>query len=71
MSWPPASSIGPGVLLQSFVMIAELSGSEAVNELLPRLAEELDAETFETLKRRVDCRDGADHGDFACCSRFP
>jgi heptose I phosphotransferase len=45
--------IGPGAHLQSFVMIAELSGSEAVNELLPRLAAELDARAFATLKRRV------------------
>jgi heptose I phosphotransferase len=44
--------IGPGAHLQSFVMIAELSGCEAVNELLPRLAAQLDARTFEGLKRR-------------------
>ena len=34
-------------------MIAELSGCEAVNELLPRLADQLDAQTFESLKRRI------------------
>lgn len=45
--------IGPGAHLQSFVMIAELTGCEAVNELLPLLAEQLDAPAFETLKRRV------------------
>ncbi len=45
--------IGPGAQLQSFLMIAELSGCEAVNELLPGLAQRLDARTFETLKRRV------------------
>jgi heptose I phosphotransferase len=45
--------IGPRAHLQSFVMIAELSGSEAVNELLPRLATQLDSRAFETLKRRV------------------
>ena len=45
--------IGPRAHLRSFVMIAELSGSEAVNELLPRLANQLDSRAFETLKRRV------------------
>ena len=45
--------IGPRAHLQSFVMIAELSGSEAVNELLPRLAVQHDSRTFETLKRRI------------------
>jgi heptose I phosphotransferase len=45
--------IGPGAHLQSFVMIAELAGCEAVNELLPRLVEQLDARMFESLKRRV------------------
>jgi heptose I phosphotransferase len=45
--------IGPGAQLQSFVMIAELSGCEAVNELLPGLATKLDLSDFETLKRRV------------------
>ncbi len=45
--------IGPGAHLQSFLMIAELAGCEAVNELLPRLAEQLDAEAFEALKRRL------------------
>ena len=45
--------IGPWSQLQSFVMIAELSGSEAVNELLQRLAAELDSLAFETLKRHV------------------
>ena len=32
-------SIGPGADLRSFVMIAELTGCEAVNEALPQLAE--------------------------------
>ena len=45
--------IGPWAQLQSFVMIAELSGFEAVNELLPQLAAQLDSRAFETLKRRV------------------
>jgi heptose I phosphotransferase len=45
--------IGPWAQLQSFVLIAELSGCEAVNELLPRLATQLDSRAFETLKRRV------------------
>jgi heptose I phosphotransferase len=46
-------NIGPLAQLQSFVMIAELSGSEAVNELLPRLAARLDPRALETLKRRI------------------
>jgi heptose I phosphotransferase len=45
--------IGPWSQLQSFVMIAELSGSEAVNELLPRLAAKLDCRAFEMLKRQI------------------
>jgi heptose I phosphotransferase len=45
--------IGPRGRLKSFLMIAELTGCEAVNELLPRLAAELDALTFATLKRRL------------------
>jgi heptose I phosphotransferase len=45
--------IGPWAQLQSFVMIAELSGCEAVNELLPRLAVQLDSRAFETLKRQI------------------
>jgi heptose I phosphotransferase len=45
--------IGPGAQLQSFVMIAELGGCEAVNEILPRLAEELDSRAFEELKRAI------------------
>jgi heptose I phosphotransferase len=34
-------------------MIAELTGSEAVNEILPRLAGSLDGPNFELLKRRL------------------
>jgi heptose I phosphotransferase len=45
--------IGPWAQLQSFVMIAELSGCEAVNELLPRLAVQLDSRAFEALKRQI------------------
>ena len=43
----------PAGHLKSFLMIAELTGCEAVNELLPRLAVELDAPAFGTLKRRL------------------
>jgi heptose I phosphotransferase len=43
--------IGPRGDLKSFLMIAELTGSEAVNELLPRLAVDLNAMAFATLKR--------------------
>jgi heptose I phosphotransferase len=46
-------SIGPRGRLQSFLMIAELSGCEAINELLPRLAEQMGDREFETLKRGV------------------
>jgi heptose I phosphotransferase len=45
--------IGPWAQLQSFVMIAELSGCEAVNELLPRLALQLDSRAFEALRRQI------------------
>jgi heptose I phosphotransferase len=45
--------IGPRAELQSFLMIAELTGSTALNELLPRLAICLDIASFAALKRRV------------------
>ncbi len=45
--------IGPGTTLKSFVMIAELTGCEAVNEALPRLAARLSRDDFEALKRRL------------------
>jgi heptose I phosphotransferase len=45
--------IGPGTHLQSFVMIAELAGCEAVNELLPQLVKQLDSRALEALKRSV------------------
>jgi heptose I phosphotransferase len=45
--------IGPRAELQSFLMIAELTGSTALNELLPRLADSLDPASFAALKRRV------------------
>ena len=45
--------IGPRAGLQSFLMIAELTGSTALNELLPRLAARLDRAGFAVLKRRV------------------
>ena len=45
--------IGPRAGLQSFLMIAELTGSSALNELLPRLAARLDPASFAALKRRV------------------
>ena len=45
--------IGPRAGLQSFLMIAELTGSTAVNELLPHLASGLDRARFAALKRRV------------------
>ncbi len=45
--------IGPRTSLQSFLMIAELTGSTALNELLPQLAARLDRAVFARLKRRV------------------
>ncbi len=45
--------IGPGAGLQSFLMLAELTGSTALNELLPQLAARLDRSSFAALKRRV------------------
>jgi heptose I phosphotransferase len=45
--------IGPGAGLQSFLMLAELTGSTALNELLPQLAARLDRSGFAALKRRV------------------
>lgn len=45
--------IGPKGHLNSFLMIAELTGCEAVNELLPRLASELDTVAFGARKRRL------------------
>lgn len=46
-------SIGPRGGLTSFLMVAELTGSEALHEALPRLAARLDPEAFAGLKRRV------------------
>ncbi len=45
--------IGPRAGLQSFLMIAELTGSTALNELLPKLAGRPDHAGFADLKRRV------------------
>jgi Lipopolysaccharide kinase (Kdo/WaaP) family len=45
--------IGPGAGLQSFLMLAELTGSTALNEVLPQLARRLDRSGFAVLKRRV------------------
>jgi heptose I phosphotransferase len=45
--------IGPRGDLQSFLMVAELSGCEAVNELLPRLSAQLDRAALGALKRRL------------------
>jgi heptose I phosphotransferase len=45
--------IGPRADLQSFLMVAELSGRAALNELLPQLLSRLDAGELATLKRRV------------------
>jgi heptose I phosphotransferase len=45
--------IGPRGGLTSFLMVAELTGCEALHEALPGLADRLDPDAFERLKRRV------------------
>jgi heptose I phosphotransferase len=45
--------IGPHAGLTSFLMVAELTGCQALNEVLPALAARLDARTFTQLKRRL------------------
>jgi heptose I phosphotransferase len=45
--------IGPRASFQSFLMLAELTGATALNELLPQLAARLDRAGFAALKRRV------------------
>jgi heptose I phosphotransferase len=45
--------IGPHAGLRSFLMVAELTGCEAINEALPRLMQSLDPLAFAALKRRV------------------
>jgi heptose I phosphotransferase len=46
-------SIGPRGALTSFLMVAELTGCEALHEALPRLAARLDPSAFAALKRRL------------------
>lgn len=45
--------IGPWAALQSYLMIAELSGCEELNVAIPRMASELDPAAFGAMKRRV------------------
>lgn len=45
--------IGPWGRLRSYLMIAELVGSEELNVLVPKLAERLDSRTFAATKRRL------------------
>lgn len=45
--------IGPWGRLQSFLMVAELSGFEALHEAVPELAKRLPAPVFATLKREL------------------
>ena len=45
--------IGPWGELQSFLIVAELTGREALNEALPALKARLDQAAFETLKRKI------------------
>ena len=46
-------TIGPWGRLSSFLMIAELTGCEALNEILPTLKGTMPAGDFEALKRRL------------------
>ncbi len=43
--------IGPGTDLTSFLMVAELTDCEPLNESLPRLADRLEAKAFDRFKR--------------------
>ena len=43
--------IGPWGRLQSFLLVAELSGSDPLHEAIPRLASEMDSASFTRLKR--------------------
>jgi heptose I phosphotransferase len=45
--------IGPHATLSSFLMLAELTGRQAVNELLPLWADRIDPAQFAALKRRL------------------
>lgn len=45
--------IGPWGGLQSYLLVAELTGCEALNEVLPGLAESLEPATFAALKRAL------------------
>ena len=45
--------IGPHGGLRSFLMVAELIGCEALHEVLPKLAGQLDPQDFAVLKRRM------------------
>jgi heptose I phosphotransferase len=45
--------IGPWGRLQSFLMVAELVGCEALNEILPRLRERMSSDGFARLKREL------------------
>ncbi len=45
--------IGPWTCLQSYLMVAELTGFEELNVALPRLMHELDGQAFVALKHRV------------------
>jgi heptose I phosphotransferase len=45
--------IGPWASLQSYLIVAELTGCEELNVALPRLSRELDSKGFKAVKRRV------------------
>ncbi|MHB1557566.1 MAG: lipopolysaccharide kinase InaA family protein [Isosphaeraceae bacterium] len=45
--------IGPCGQMSAFLMVAELTGCEALHEAIPRLASRLEPSAFATLKRRV------------------
>ena len=46
-------TIGPWGRLHSFLMVAELTGKTALNEILPEIQEQLGATEFEALKRNL------------------
>ncbi|MFO0888718.1 MAG: lipopolysaccharide kinase InaA family protein [Isosphaeraceae bacterium] len=71
--------IGPWAALQSYLLVAELTGCEELNVCLPALAVELDPDAFGSLKRklviemaRISARPGARvfHKDLYLCHFF-
>ncbi len=63
--------IGPWADLRSFLMIAELTGCDAVNELLPQLAARARCPGLRDAETPAHRRNGADHRDLARGPRLP